>query len=340
MIVAGGYRAGVGTPAFEGIEIYTGAVPVIIDQAIFNSYSEALITQVFLPPFESNDSATAGVFLGRYIDLEAVPLVSTDDFLASSIVFAPFDAGVDPLASLSSMVAEIHVTAIIKATLPALAAAIELNVRSGIIREALPGLTMAATGQIGSVGRIQTGLPVLIIDATGLAGNIGSISTSLPRFTITIGLLSEGKGTIVATLPAFYVNMRGEVTPVEVVFKVMAMNLKHFAATEYSGFHFNSFAEMNGILLGAKSDGIYPLVGDSDKGQQIAAHLSTGQALLEFFRVRDIYINSRTGGQRRAKLPRGTKPGYIKFNVENINGGELDIDSIQVYGEPVKRKKQ
>jgi len=236
--------------------------------------------------------------------------------------------------------AGLHFSAIIRGTLPAFTGNLELSVRSGVIREVLPALTMAATGQIGSVGRIQTNLPALIIDSTGLTGNIGRISASLPRFTITIGLLSEGKGTIVATLPAFYVNLHGEVSRAEVVFKVAAINLRHFAVTEYANFNFNSFAELNGILLGAKSDGIYPLVGGSDQGQPIDAHISTGQALLEFFRVRDIYINSLSGGQRRAKMPRGTKPGYIKFDVENIGGGELDIDSIQVYGEPVKRKKQ
>jgi hypothetical protein len=339
MIVAGGYRYIVTGP-YEGIEIYTGAVPVIIDGAIFDSYSSTVIVQVFLPPFESAASATAGVFLGRYIDLEPVPFVSQDEFLASMVVFAPFDAGVTPLASVSSMLAELHVTAIIRATFPALTAALELNVRSGFIRENLPALTMAATGQIGSVGRIQTNLPALIIGASGLTGNVGSISKSLPRFTITVGLLSENRGTLAVTLPALYIDMRGDVTPAEVVFKVMAMNLKHFAATEYAAFNFNSFAELNGILLGAKSDGIYPLVGGSDKGQPIPANLSTGQGLIEFFRLRDIYINSSTGGQRRAKMPRGTKPGYVKIDVENINGGELDIDSIQVYAEPVKRKKQ
>ena len=44
-------------------------------------------------------------------------------------------------------------------------------------------------------------------------------------------------------------------------------------------------------------------------------------------------------GQDRAKVPRGMDPTYFQVGLKNAQGCAFDLDSIQVFGESVRRKK-
>jgi len=51
------------------------------------------------------------------------------------------------------------------------------------------------------------------------------------------------------------------------------------------------------------------------------------------------YLISKLG-QDRVVTPRGLDPVYLQIAIENAQGGDFDLDSIQVFGEGLKRRKR
>jgi len=223
--------------------------------------------------------------------------------------------------------------------LPALTCAATGRDSMAALRADLPALTIQATGQTGEVGRVSAYLPGLRIAATGLTGEVGNLDLSLPFLTITSsgGLADSAVANLI--LPFFYINAHGETSPAQFIYKVLAMNLRNFAVSEYENFDFNSFGQINDVYLGAKADGIYPLVGKTDQGEDIDVSLTTGKAFIEHFRLRDLFSYGLTGGQKRSKIARGLHSGYVDFTIQNENGEDLDLDYFEVFGDPVRRKK-
>jgi len=223
--------------------------------------------------------------------------------------------------------------------LPALTCAATGRDSMAALRVDLPALTIEATGQTGEVGRVSAYLPGLRISATGLTGGVGSLAVALPFLTIISsgGLADSAVANLI--LPFFYINAHGETSPAQFIYKVLAMNLRNFAVSEYENFDFNSFGQINGVYLGAKADGIYPLVGKTDQGEDIDVSLTTGKAFIEHFRLRDLFSYGLTGGQKRSKIARGLHSGYVDFTIQNENGEDLDLDYFEVFGDPVRRKK-
>jgi len=58
---------------------------------------------------------------------------------------------------------------------------------------------------------------------------------------------------------------------------VWALNMDINGATRYEGYDFNSFAELDGVYYGAKSDGIYRLEGRTDNGEPVASSVNFGR---------------------------------------------------------------
>jgi len=230
----------------------------------------------------------------------------------------------------------------------------------------LPAITISATGQVGIVGNLSKNLYALTIQSYGLTGQIGSLIATLPILTISASASIERHGTLAITLPLFYINAHGEYTPLGPIYRVTVLNPKNMAVTEYDLFDFNSFGFFNGILLGAKSDGIYPLAGENDEGTAIDASWMLGQFLLDILRPRDLYIFGRGGGsyktiivgdedtenevtvsyllsnlnEERVKLPRGLEPTYMQIGFENVDGADFEIDSIQVYAQKMRTARK
>jgi len=339
-IVAGGNQPG--STTYAGMQIYTGGIPVLIDGAIFTSTGSQFIQQGWPPAMEGVASLYAfDKYIGPFFDLdyEVAQFEATAAFLANQGIMAPFDFANYPMDATTSMLADLHVDAIMIATLPAMTGSGTLAVRSGIVIQNLPVFTILATGQIGEIGRVSAYLPGLRLAATGLTGGIGGLALPLPFLTITSsgGLAPSAVANL--TLPFFYINAHGETKAAQVVFKVLAMNLKNFAITQYDNFDFNSFAEFNGLYLGAKEDGIYPLSGSKDQNTDIDVSLTTGKAFIEHYRLRDLFSYGLTGGQKRSKIARGLHSGYVDFTIQNENGEDLDLDYFEVFGDPVRRKK-
>lgn len=58
---------------------------------------------------------------------------------------------------------------------------------------------------------------------------------------------------------------------------VWALNTDINGATRYEGYDFNSFAELDGVYYGAKSDGLYRLDGRDDNGQDVDSRVNFGR---------------------------------------------------------------
>lgn len=142
--------------------------------------------------------------------------------------------------------------------------------------------------------------------------------------------------------------------------KGVALNTVNMSITEYLDYPFNSFAMLNGKMLGANANGLYILEGDDDDGSAISAILRTvlhdfGDSILK--RLRACYLGIKFTGKmiikpvgeeeivglptpitssdtgyniRRAKLGRGPKNTYWAVEISNNAGADFTIDTIEL----------
>ncbi len=237
--------------------------------------------------------------------------------------------------------------------------------QTGSLAVILPPLEISAHGTVTVVGRLSEILPALTLRASGLTGSVGSAVLTLPALEIAATGIVHGLGNINQILPALEINAHGRVVVPIASYKVIVLNPKSLTVSEYKGFVFNSFALFNGKYLGATSVGIHVLEGGKDNGKNIDTALCLGQIPISGGKPRDIWIMGRSEGpmivtmsededpaeedrveylisslgQDRAKVPRGMDPSYFQVGLKNAQGCAFDLDSIQVFGEAVKRRK-
>ena len=234
----------------------------------------------------------------------------------------------------------------------------------GSLVRQLPGYEISAHGYAEVFGRLDRTLAGLSIIATGLSGTVGGANLILPGFTIISSTIHENRLSADLVLPGFFITAEGHA--VTVLLTCIVMNPKNLAVSEYTGFNFNSFAFFNGKYLAAGPSGIHVLEGDTDNGEPIISLIKTGHIPTGSIRARDIYLMGRSDAQMRVTLigdeeeesreeadylisklgedrvvtPRGMDPVYLQIAVENSQGGDFDLDSIQVFGEGLKRRKR
>lgn len=138
---------------------------------------------------------------------------------------------------------------------------------------------------------------------------------------------------------------------------------KHLSS--YTQFPANSFAMFNGRALAASSDGLYALEGDTDNGDPIAARvrfaltrMGTGlqkrmpEAFIGYTATGDLLVKvivtdeqdgkqthvyrlapRRAGApvQGRSKFGRGLRSVYYAFELENVDGANFELDTVEVH---------
>lgn len=150
-------------------------------------------------------------------------------------------------------------------------------------------------------------------------------------------------------------------------FDTWVMNASNRGVTTYENYPFESMAASFDGFFGAAEDGIYLLEGDADETAAIAARLRTGSfdfgtAALKnvdcayigirsdgdlvmkvvtnegkenWYKVDKVHDNSR---EKRAQFGRGNKARYWQFELHNVKGSELDLESIELHPISMKRR--
>jgi hypothetical protein len=136
------------------------------------------------------------------------------------------------------------------------------------------------------------------------------------------------------------------------------INANTFAVTKYRNFNFNSFAHLEGIYYGMNDDGIYELDGSDDNGTAIDATITLGKKDFDSKQLKTmpmVYLGVHTTGDlilkvitdsgaerfykmreqtsgdmktTRIQLGKGLRSRYWQFELTNVNGADLTLDSI------------
>ena len=154
-------------------------------------------------------------------------------------------------------------------------------------------------------------------------------------------------------------------------YSAWVVNTETGGAWEYDNYGFNSFADVGGTLLGCMADGLYELTGEDDDGQAIAARLRTGlldfgtsrlknvpRAYLGYSATNGLVLKTFTteGGAKRerwyrlaptqaaavregrVRLARGVQARYWGFEVHSVEGGAVELDTLQLLPVVLKRR--
>lgn len=186
-----------------------------------------------------------------------------------------------------------------------------------------------------------------------IAGNGGQI------FNVTEKAYDFGLGTTVAMLFKMASNMTQVITA-DSTGSALVVNLSNMARTEYSNYGFNSFAYFNEKYYGATTSGLYELTGDTDDDTYITSTVRTGSYDFDTSfkkNVPDAYLGLKNDGElriktvrddldesslftitpngdsihnRRVKLPLGSRSRYWGFELQNRNGSDFLLDSIEM----------
>lgn len=216
----------------------------------------------------------------------------------------------------------------------------------------------AGEGVIGAVGTLNVvlGRSAFTLSATGSEGIGGSAYLVAPAFRSVYGVYRD-------TAPLF--SLRGIAQEViEAAYRAYAVNVKNAALTEYTGFEFNHLVRFNGQLVAFSDTGTAILGGEDDAGIEIdaVAELSPSDfetAMLK--RMPYMYIGAKTnsaievsviadedellanltatnGRTRRAKMARGVKARFWAAKIQNLDGEDFAIDSIEYLPMRLGRK--
>jgi len=203
--------------------------------------------------------------------------------------------------------------------------------------------------------------------ASGISGNFATLigRAAAPRLLVVgypVGVLSFG-----GTAPSPRLNALAYAALVA-SFRTWALNMKNKALTEYTTLTFNSFAEFQGQVLAASTDGVFVLGGQAqDNTAPIAAVVRDGAMEYDssfLKRIPRIYLGHETDGDllfkmisteggprsyllqyngaglrsRRIPVGKGPKSRYWQWEVDNQNGSDFTLSSVALYPKTVKRR--
>lgn len=134
------------------------------------------------------------------------------------------------------------------------------------------------------------------------------------------------------------------------------LNTKNFSVTQYENYPFNSMCSIGRVSLGANQNGLYRLDGDTDNGDAIQKRLKTGLISFDHLaNMSDAYLTFRSNGdlllklvaeektelwytikgepnlsQRRTKFSKATTATQWQFEIESIDGADIELSSIEL----------
>ncbi|RKZ85529.1 MAG: hypothetical protein DRQ39_07005 [Gammaproteobacteria bacterium] len=222
--------------------------------------------------------------------------------------------------------------------------------------------SIEATSTVGAVGHLNIvlGRTAFSLSATGGQEEYGRAEVVAPLFRSVFGVYRD-------TMPLFSLRGIGQEELVGAAeYLAYAINTKNAALTEYTNFPFNHIVYFEGETIAFLNDGAVILGGDLDDATEIdsVAELSPGD--FDTSRLKRMpygYIGAKTddkirvtmvgdegsvatvaaltatnGRNRRAKLARGPKARYWAARIENINGENFAVDSVEYLPMVLRRK--
>jgi hypothetical protein len=222
-----------------------------------------------------------------------------------------------------------------------------------------PLLVSSSAVSVGAVGRLDVPINRMFnLHGSGTPDVAGRAVMVAPLFRSLFGVHR-------GTAPLFA--LRGIASGgllVPELYNAMAVNIKNAALTEYTGFAFNHMVIFNGQTVAFSDAGAFLLGGDLDVAAEInsVAELApTDFGSSNMKRMPYMYIGTKTGAamlvstiadedeilasltatvgrNRRAKMARGKKARYWAAKIQNRNGEDFAIDSIEYLPMALGRK--
>lgn len=242
---------------------------------------------------------------------------------------------------------------------------------TGVIAATLPLLRSSISGRQTVIGTISARFPALKSTLSGVMGVVGSIDTTLLLLTSQFIGSPQVSGTINATFSLLTGELIAAPTALPIA-KVIAVNVRNAALSEYEAFNFNSFAQFNGVQLAANTSGLHALGGDTDGASTIQARVRSGQndlrkagtgAADRLKRPLDAYVSYQSLADARfsilvedtqydyhlpstspvmktqkVDLGRGLKTRYVQWQMENLDGQALEVDTVTLNVDVLKRR--
>lgn len=118
-------------------------------------------------------------------------------------------------------------------------------------------------------------LPLAIVTGAGFTGLRIDAAITLPLIEVAGAGYGRYQGVVHGTLPAL-VGYLQSVSEDSTVQRIVSLNLRTLALTEYTGWAFNSIAVWKGRVLAASSAGLHELTGNDDAGTPIDASMRAG----------------------------------------------------------------
>lgn len=238
-------------------------------------------------------------------------------------------------------------------------------------------LPVGVAGQESTVtGTIA--IPLVEVSGNIYAGLLAAGDITLPALTVssddaTVSTEATGDITlpllsVYAEIPEVVVLVEADGTSTSLSGFALVMNLEGEGVTEYTNFAFNSFAYFNGHYIAANGSGIYELTGDNDAGDDIDAVFRTPQEdanVPHLKRPEDVYIGAKSDDDlavsvlvdgnvtyeasnlagkttgivtRKSKVGKGAKSRYWAVQVENVNGCDFVVETMELNMKAVTRK--
>jgi hypothetical protein len=221
---------------------------------------------------------------------------------------------------------------------------------------------VVAASIAGGSADAELTLPLFAVDASGYMSNVGTATIVLPAFVIGGESNASGGGAGVPVV------LNPPPAPVAGVPRTVVLNTRLKAITLYDNLRANSFATFQGVTLAATEQGIVALVGDTDLGTAIEAHVTSGVSDLNVPSMKQVltgYVGYRSddemeltlitdehheysyllspmqhGGvihSSRVKFGRGVTGRYWQWRLANRKGASFDLSHIEFHVQPHKR---
>ena len=181
--------------------------------------------------------------------------------------------------------------------------------------------------------------PALLAVARGsasMADTVAIAETTTPQFYLRVTLTDEVEIADDEVLQAIYSGRLADAIEVAAAylspggeFTTWVMNTRTAAVTEYDGYDFNSFAAIGKKYIGATSQGLYELNGDTDDGDDVIATIAGGFmqfGATKLSRLKAAYIAMRGTGQIFLKIETGEGVEYIyQITTENMHTTKIPM---------------